>query len=251
MRSSSFSITLAAALVGAALAAACGETTPTPAAPTAGPTASAPPAPKPPMSAPPPATTPAPTASAPPPVPTAPAGKPMPAVMATKMGDELKAIGLDPANLPALNKVKGKQLSKVMPLIAKATGMECKGCHVEEGGKLNFKKETRNKTIASHMWTDYVATMALADGGALFCDSCHQGQAEFLDRKNKDATKDFMDANYVKKLARKDKKTQDCTTCHTSDYEMHIFDKLWKAKREAPAASYSLPGVDRPLLGMR
>lgn len=240
MRPSHLTLTLSAALLGAAILAACGETTPTPATP---PAPSAAPADKPPVDKPPtdkPPVDKPPTDKPPvdkPPTDNPPhAGEGMKAIMASAMAGDLKEAGLDIAKLQPMGKMKGAEKSKVMKAISKATGMECKGCHVEG----DFKKDTPNKQIARKMWDEYVVGVKLADGGNVFCDSCHHGHDDILDRKNKDAVKAYMDENYVKKLARKDGKAMECTTCHTADYEMKIFEKVWKIKKaEAPTESDS------------
>lgn len=148
----------------------------------------------------------------------------MPDVSASKLADDLKAIGLDIAKLPKMAALKADQRSKVMPILKKATGMDCKDCHEDK----DFKKETPHKIVARKMWDEFVVPMKLASG-PLFCDSCHQGASYQLDRKNKDAVGAYMDAQYTKKLTKKDGKEVKCETCHT-DMEMKVFEKLWKTK---------------------
>ena len=222
MRSTPLTLTLAAALLGAAILAACGETTPTPQVPTASSAAPAttdkPPTEKPPVDKPP---------TEKPPQ----AGSAMTPISASTMAADLKEVGFDIAKLQPMAKMKTAEKSKVMKAISKATGMECKGCHVDG----NFKADTANKQIAHKMWDEYVVGMKLADGSPLFCDSCHHGKDDILTRDNKDAVSKYMDDNYVKKLASKDGKEMGCPTCHTGDFEMKIFEKLWKVKKaEAP-----------------
>lgn len=228
MRLPSLTLSLALSLAGAALIAACGETTPTPQTPST-PSATAP------MTATPPATTTAaPTATTAPTTPpttsataaTPPAKAPLMPISASAMAGDLKDAGLDIAKLQPMSKMKTAEKSKVMKAISKATGMECKGCHVEG----DFKKDTPNKLIARHMWDEYVVPNKLADGG-VFCDSCHHGKSEFLDRSNKDAISAYMTESYTKKLSRKDGKDNACPTCHTADFEMKIFAKVWKIQK--------------------
>jgi hypothetical protein len=233
MRSSSLSLTLAAALLGAAILAACGEATPTPQvppAPSAAPattTPDKPPADKPPTDKPPTDKPPTDKPVDPPPQ----AGSDMKPISPSTMAADLKEAGLDINKLQPMAKMKTAEKSKVMKAISKATGMECKGCHVDG----NFKAETPNKQIAKRMWDEYVVGMKLAGGGDLFCDSCHHNHDDILTRSNKDAVSKYMDENYVKKLASKDGKEMGCPTCHTGDFEMKIFEKLWKVKKaEAP-----------------
>jgi|GEM_PF-815602 len=240
MRPTNLSLTLAAALLGGAILAACGETTPTPATPsTPGPSATSP------STATPPATTTTPPAATT--APPANTGKPdapkpeaggdkMKPIIASAMAADLKEAGLDITKLVPMSKMKGAEKSKVMKAMSKATGMECKGCHVEG----DFKKDTPNKLIARHMWDEYVVGMKMAGGGDVFCDSCHQGHDDILTHGNKDAVSKYMDESYVKKLARKDGKEMGCPTCHTADFEMKIIEKVWKIKKaEAPTDSDS------------
>ena len=65
-------------------------------------------------------------------------------------------------------------------------------------------------------------------GGALFCDSCHQGNEHLLAREDKDALNKFMSANYEGKLSRADGEDHGCGTCHGDAFETKIFEKMWK-----------------------
>lgn len=245
MRSTLSSLTLAVSLfAGAVLAAACGGGTPAPQTPdTTTPAATTSPTATP---------TEAPTAPAPTAAPETPAqAEAMPPITASKLGDELKAIGLDINNLPTMSKLKAAERSKVMPILVKAVGIECNGCHVEENGKLDYKKSTRKKDITEHMWDEYVVSMKLSGGGALFCDSCHQGKKEFL-TKDRDAVAKYMETNYVNKLESKGS-DQSCATCHTADFEMNIFDKVWKVQPKKPKTAALSPTAsgDQQVLGLR
>ena len=222
------SIGLALALSLTGLIAACGPATPDPNTPPAGGTAE-------PTNTAAPVTTAAPTAeptSAPTSAPTAapvaaPAGPP---IMASKLGDELKKAGFDLAKLPAsIEKMSDGQKKKIMPILVKAVGYEdCKGCHVEN----DYKKKTRNTKIAAHMWDDFVAKMKDEKGaGTIFCDSCHQGKPKILNRSDLKAVGKYMDDEYVKKMSRADKKSQECGSCHGDTMEMKIFDKMWMVNK--------------------
>ncbi len=68
------------------------------------------------------------------------------------------------------------------------------------------------------------------DGTPLYCDSCHGGKAEFLDSHDKKALSAAMDANYVKKLRRADKKEHSCEQCHGDPFEPKILEGWAKAK---------------------
>ena len=78
------------------------------------------------------------------------------------------------------------------------------------------------KTIATHMWDDYVRSLTMESGAPIYCDSCHHGARKILDRKDKKALSKWMDANFVGELSRKDKKDHGCETCHGDPFEGHI-----------------------------
>lgn len=233
------SIGLALALGLAGVAAACGPATPegqTPAGgsaqptETAAPTASgAPTESAAPTASAPPTQSVAPTASAPPsastpPAAAAPVGPPF---MASKLGEDLKKAGFDLAKLPPnLEKMPDAQKKKIMPVFVKALGFEnCNGCHAEG----DFKKKTRMTNIAKGMYNNFVAVLRdEKNAPTVFCDSCHQGKADILNRKDLKAVSKFMDEQYVAHMARADKKDHGCSTCHGDTMEMKIFDKMWK-----------------------
>lgn len=231
MRQTSFSIVLVFSLGLGATAAACGGgagpgpvTPPTPsdtAAPSAAPTTSA--------SAPTPSASTnvalVPSASATVAPTAAPLMKPP---MATALGEDLKAIGLDVKNLPSMDtmvKAKKKELRQVMPLLSKATGYKCKDCHDAD----DFAKPTAKKAAATHMWDAWSRGLTFSDGSPLFCDSCHQGQSVLLDRSDKKSLAKWMQTAYVDPLARKDKKDHGCATCHGDEMDMH-FLSTWEKK---------------------
>jgi hypothetical protein len=168
----------------------------------------------------------APTATTPP----AAAAPPGPPLMASKMAEDLKKEGFDLAKLPPkLDKMSDAQKKKIMKLFVKALGYEnCNGCHVEN----DFKKKTRNIHIAEHMYDDFVAGLRDEKGAAtMFCDSCHQGKAKFLNRSDLKAVGKFMDEQYVGHMARTDKKDHGCGTCHGDTMEMKVFDKMWQVSK--------------------
>jgi hypothetical protein len=218
------SIAMVLTLTGAAVMAACGggempSPTNVPPNPTSSETAE-PTTPPTPPDTPPPVT---PSASATPP--DGPKSNLFPDVTATKFEADLKEAGLDLAKIKPMKMMKGKEKAKVMKVIAKSMGMECKDCHVD--GKP--KAYTRNKAIAEKMWDQFVVPHK-AEGGAVFCDSCHQGSAKNLDRGNREKVSDYM-KQYTSKLMTKKKGGEvKCDTCHTKDFEMKIVEKLWKIK---------------------
>jgi hypothetical protein len=133
----------------------------------------------------------------------------------------LAALGIDPKNLPPIEKLEPRALRGVMKLIARSLGSKCGDCH-REG---NFAAMTPRKKIAAKMWDEFVAKLAFAnDDAPLFCDSCHQGRTRQLDRTDLKALGRWMDANFVSKLKRKDGKDNECETCHV-EMEMRFLAK--------------------------
>jgi len=208
------------------LAAACGATPP-PASPEPAPPPPSASAAPPSTAAPPPTGTPAGTPAAP----TASVAVKAPPslgnntpIQPSKLLDEVRKIGVDPTRpLSELSLVKKK---KLMPLFVKALGYEtCTGCHVEG----DYEKVTTNVKIARQMWEHFVVALRDAQGGALFCDSCHNGKARSLDRSNMDGLQRVMETDYQGKLTRADKKPHDCSTCHGAgkEPEPKIIEKLW------------------------
>jgi hypothetical protein len=149
---------------------------------------------------------------------------PMKPIKASAMEADLKAIGLDIKKLPPLNKLEPDKLRKVMQTFKTSLGVQCTGCHDAN----DFKAATPNKKVATHMWNDWVRGLTMEDGSPLYCDSCHQGSAKFLDRHDKKALSGWMDANFVSKLKRADKKEHGCETCHGDPFEPKLLDKWEK-----------------------
>ncbi len=159
--------------------------------------------------------TPATTASAAPAPPTSLAPTEMKAPMASAVGAELTALGLDPKNLPPIEKLEPRALRGVMKVMARSLGLRCAECHVDG----DFAAPTRRKKIAARMWNEFAARLTLADGSPLFCDSCHQGKAKLLDRSDKKALGKWMQAAFIDDVARKDGQPGKCENCHV-DWNM-------------------------------
>ena len=146
-------------------------------------------------------------------------------IVPSKMIADIKAIGVDLANPGDLSKMDMSKKKKLMPFFVKALGFSgCEGCHVAG----DFKAPTHNKQMASSMWAHFVRDLRAKGGGAMFCDSCHQGKQKLLDRSDKKVLSKFMIANYQDKLQRTDKKDHTCETCHSEPFENKVFAKLWK-----------------------
>jgi hypothetical protein len=140
---------------------------------------------------------------------------PMKTIATSAMAEELKKLGIDPLKPPPLNKLSPDTVRKLMPTFAKSLGVKCEACHDTN----NFKAWTPKKRIASKMWAEFVVGMRMDDNTPLYCDSCHGGKMEFLDRADKKALSGWMDANFVKKLKRADKKEHSCDQCHGDPFE--------------------------------
>ncbi|MGK4004272.1 hypothetical protein WMF31_16680 [Sorangium sp. So ce1036] len=146
-------------------------------------------------------------------------------IQATKLAADLKKIGINLKKIPPLEKLPLAQKKKVMPLLQRSLGLDnCQGCHAEG----DMKKETRDMKIAREMWRHFVVPLRSEDGGPLFCDSCHAGDEHVLNRKDKEALQEFMDAEYVGKIALANNEDMECGTCHGDAMETKIIEKLWK-----------------------
>ncbi|MDB4942595.1 MAG: hypothetical protein JWP97_2129 [Labilithrix sp.] len=139
--------------------------------------------------------------------------------------EDLKKLGIDPLRPPPLAKLSPDVIRKLMPTFAKSLGVKCEGCHDVN----DFKAPTPAKNVAAGMWQHFVVELSLASGEPLYCDSCHGGKKEFLDAHDKKALGQWMDANYVAKLKRSDKKDHGCETCHGDPFKPE-FLKDWAAR---------------------
>ena len=208
-------------------AAACGAPAPLPTVPTApsatpAPSASTAPAPTSSV-APTTSASAAPSASAPAIARPAP-GKMLP-VTRTEFGDKLKALGLDVKNLPPLRKMDPLKRRLVMDYVSEATGADCMDCHASEE---DLKAMTPRKNVGLHMWDDWTRGFTTADGGPVFCDSCHHGSLTVLDRRDTQKVAEWMKTSLVAKLARKDKKKIVCEQCHGEPFDSSFLEK-WRS----------------------
>ncbi len=150
-----------------------------------------------------------------------PGSNPAAAPRASSLMIDLQAAGLDSGALPDSPRLLESSLrDKVMLAFNDALGVGCNDCHKGT----DYISATPNSQIALHMWRDFVGGLQLKGGGTLFCDSCHQGKAEFLDRTSDDALGAWMNANFVKKLERRDGGDHGCITCHGDPFERGIFE---------------------------
>jgi hypothetical protein len=143
---------------------------------------------------------------------------------ASAMLEDVKKAGIDLKKIPEFDKMPLSAKKKLMPLFQKAMGYaDCQGCHVKD----DFKAETRHIKITRGMWKHFVVAVRDEKGGAVFCDSCHDGSDKNLDRSDRKAMEKFMEDEYEHKLTRTDKKDMECATCHTDAMEMKIIEKVW------------------------
>jgi hypothetical protein len=79
------------------------------------------------------------------------------------------------------------------------------------------------------MWNDMVRGLAWREpGAALYCDSCHQSKAKFLDHSDDKSLGEWMNAEFVLRLSRADKKPHGCATCHGTPF-VPEFLRDWRA----------------------
>jgi hypothetical protein len=148
---------------------------------------------------------------------------PMKSIGPSAFAEDLKKLGVDPLKPPALNKLSPDVVRKLMPSFAKSLGVKCDFCHDTN----NFKASTPRKRVASKMWSEFVVGLQLAEGGPLYCDSCHGGKAAFLDRTDHKALAAWMNENYVKKVKRTDATEQSCESCHGKPFDPKFLD-VWE-----------------------
>lgn len=145
----------------------------------------------------------------------------------------LTAGGLDINNLPptlgaAIN--TSAKRNAVMKSFTIALGVQCTGCHAMAGGQVDPSIETPQKRVARKMWSEFVAKLQKKDGGAIYCDNCHQGAKTFIDRvAPTKALETWMRDNFAGQLKRKDGQTHTCATCHGTPFSPSIIDK-WEAE---------------------
>ena len=146
-----------------------------------------------------------------------------PTVSGSQLTADLAAAGLDPRALPPLDTLDPRTRIKVMKTFTRALGVQCNFCHDTS----NYEASTPNKRIAARMWSDFVRGLALRDGSVLYCDSCHAGHSEILDRSDIPKLRAWMAENFVGKLQRTDGAEHRCRTCHGDPFQGDIFKDVW------------------------
>jgi hypothetical protein len=147
---------------------------------------------------------------------------PMKPIAASTMLADLKALGLDPAALPPMDKLPPETLRQVMKTFSKSLGARCTDCHAKD-----FAAPTERKAITVGMWDHFVREMSAKDGSPLYCDSCHHGTlTPLLDRHDDKTLGKWMEENYGDGMKRRDGKPNDCATCHGDPFSGH-FMRTW------------------------
>ncbi len=141
---------------------------------------------------------------------------PMKPIAPSAFETDLRAAGLDITKLPPFESLAPWQVRRVMGTFTRALGFACTDCHDRQ----DHRAPTRAKVVAVRMWNEMTRPYAALDGGgAVYCDSCHQGRGKFLDRSDKKALSAYMSDNYAGKLKRADGKDVECETCHGEPFE--------------------------------
>ena len=154
------------------------------------------------------------------------------------MAESLAATGLDPKNLPPLERLDARTKLRVMRTFSSALGVPCVGCHARD----DLAADTRRKRVAKRMWNEIVRVVALENGDPVYCDSCHQGAMFVLDRRDKAKVADFMSDVLVGALKRHDGRDHGCETCHGDPPDL-AFVTSWKA---TPAPDLGPPLAPSP-----
>lgn len=157
------------------------------------------------------------------------------AVVASTLEAKLTEAGVDAANPPTWATVEQIWVSKeseghpavlaaatpLMTLFSESLGIECLQCHTNADHTV--PEDRRN--IVAGMWDEWVHGVRLKEGGLLFCDSCHQGKEEFLERGDEVALESWMQVNFVANFTRVDGRPQSCASCHNQPFDEEFLDK--------------------------
>lgn len=85
------------------------------------------------------------------------------------------AIGKKLSGLQVLKGMPEERVTQVMMAFTRALGVECDYCHTGD-----FDEDTPRKQIARYMMTEFSSKLVSKEGGAVNCNSCHQGHARPL-----------------------------------------------------------------------
>lgn len=130
--------------------------------------------------------------------------------------------------LESLHETGHPRMRAIMKTFTIALGTTCDGCHIAKAeSDEEFRVDTPRKRVAAQMYARFVGELQKKGGGAIYCDTCHQGSIKFLDRSNDDALATWMQENLVDRLERKDGKAQACATCHGTPFSGPMLD-AWR-----------------------
>ena len=143
----------------------------------------------------------------------------------------LRAAGFELDALPeleSLHETGHPRMRAIMKTFTIALGTTCDGCHVAKAATDDeFRIDTPRKKVARQMYARFVGELQKKGGGAIYCDTCHQGSIRFLDRSNTDGLRTWMQDNLVDRLERKDGKAQTCAGCHGEPFAGPMLD-AWR-----------------------
>lgn len=151
---------------------------------------------------------------------------------ASTLLEGVRQAGLDPSRLEPWERVPLRARLKLMDVFSEALGVPCTGCHVSTS---DYRGETRQKQVTRRMWDEFVVPQRLG-AEPLFCDSCHQGSAEVLDRGKPEAVEAYMEAEYHGRLRLRDGGVVECSTCHGESFEPSIIGERWGIQAERGVA---------------
>ena len=76
-----------------------------------------------------------------------------------------------------------RDIFQKMKQIEEDLGVTCDFCHLRnEEDRLTPEQPTKHKIMAKYMMDNFTAGLQTMDGKPVTCNTCHQGQAEFLPR---------------------------------------------------------------------
>jgi hypothetical protein len=159
-----------------------------------------------------------------------------PQIVSTLAAGHLTVDNLPPDLDTILHDPDHSKLHAVMKSFTIALGVGCDGCHLKtDAGPMgvDFDAPTPNKNVAKKMWSEFVSKLSKPDGSAIYCDTCHQGKAEFLDRVTPHVVGPWMKANFVQGLKRKDGTAQECNACHGDPFNPSFLDE-WEQGDQPP-----------------
>jgi hypothetical protein len=165
-------------------------------------------------------------------------------VRASTVSARLVHAGLDPKNLPPLEKLTHGQRDQVMRLFSETLGVPCIGCHAEG----DMRADTSRKRVAKRMYNEITRVVATDKGQPVFCDSCHQGEMWVLNRADKGKISDYMSEQYTGGLKAALGGEIECDTCHGGRTEFTFLTE-WKsmpAPDLAPAPPPPPPAAPAP-----